>query len=71
MALKDWKKFQNSNHIQRWRHHTSLEEVRVAGPTKISDPVGTYFVELPRKATRFFKTKAKALLFAQKYMRSH
>jgi len=67
--LKCWEKFQFDKNNQRWRNEKNLtKEVRVAGPTKITKPVGYYFVEITGHKTIFKKAKQDALDIAMSYM---
>ncbi len=47
MKINGWTKFQNTSGIERWRNDNTLKEVRVAGKTQITNPIGKYFVEIP------------------------
>ena len=71
--IQGWEKFQFDSGNQRWRSLVRRShEVRVAGQTRFTTPVGKWFVEIPRRGgTSFFSTQKQALNFATRWMKSH
>jgi hypothetical protein len=71
VKIKNWRIFQDTEGITRWINNISFKEVRVAGKTKYSEPIGKWFVELPNRNPIFRDTRKEAMDIAIIYMRSH
>ena len=74
MALKDWKKTRDPNHLDvfvKKDKHITIDEMDYYGaPNKYI--VEVFFVNPYKKITnRLFKTKKQALRYARAYMKKH
>lgn len=72
VKIKGWEKFQDSTNITRWRNLIRRSiEVRVAGATKYTEPIGKWFVEISGRPTIFYDNRKKAMDKAIDYIKKH